>query len=282
MPIHAPLRRLVRTALALGAACYAAAAAGQGALPALPEGIKAEGLLKAGVRCDQPPYGFKDETGKFAGIETEMAIQIAAWAFGSPDKIELTCVTAENRIPQLNGKKVDILIATLGITPERARVVDFSKPYRWGGSDILVAKDSPIRKLDDVAGKTIIMLKGTTQAKWFEDNMPKLETLRLNTASDALQALKQSRGDGYTHDAATLVVIAAKDPTLRLVGEPFAVSDAAVGVRKNEPSWLAYVDAALDRMKAEGLYQTWTDKWVPAEIRPFYNDAFLKPKPVAR
>lgn len=251
-------------------------------LPPLPDAIKSEGLLKAGVRCDQPPYGFKDEAGKFAGIETEMAIQIAAWAFGSPEKIELVCVTAENRIPQLNGKKVDLLIATLGVTPERARVVDFSKPYRWGGSDILVPKDSSIMKLDDVAGKTIIMLKGTTQAKWFEDNMPKVDNLRLNTASDALQSLKQGRGDGYTHDAATLVVIAAKDPTLRLVGESFAVSDAAVGIRKNEPGWLAYVNSALDRMKAEGLYKKWTEKWVLAEIRPFYTEAFEKDKPKGR
>lgn len=275
------LRDLV-AASALVVTAYAGSAAAQGGLPPVPDAIKSEGLLKAGVRCDQPPYGFKDETGKFAGIETEMAIQIAAWAFGSPDKIELTCVTAENRIPQLNGKKVDILIATLGITPERARVVDFSRPYRWGGSDLMVPKESPIKKLDDVAGKTIIMLKGTTQAKWFEDNMPKVETLRLNTASDALQALKGGRGDGYTHDAATLVVIAAKDPSLRLVGEPFAITDAAVGVRKNEAAWLAYVNAALDRMKAEGLYQTWTEKWVPAEIRPFYVEAFVKEKPTAR
>lgn len=269
------------SAFAATAFTFSVAAQAQG-LPALPEAIKSAGVLKAGVRCDQPPYGYKDETGKFAGVETDMAIQIAAWAFGSPDKIELTCVTAENRIPQLAGKKVDILVATLGITPERARVIDFSKPYRWGGSDMLVPKDSPIKKLDDVAGKTVIMLKGSTQAKWFEDNMPKLEGLRLNTASDALQALKQGRGDAYTHDAATLVVIAAKDPSLRLVGESFAVSDAAVGVRKNEPEWLAYVDAALDRMKAEGLYAKWVDKWIPAEIRPFYVEAFTKPKPTAR
>ena len=281
MPISLHVRRLLPV-LAAVAALHAGSVRAQGALPPLPDAIKAAGLLKAGVRCDQPPYGFKDETGKFAGIETEMAIQIAAWAFGSPDKIELTCVTAENRIPQLSGKKVDILIATLGITPERARVVDFSKPYRWGGSDILVARDSPIRKLDDVAGHTIVMLKGTTQAKWFEDNMPKVETLRLNTASDALQALKQSRGEGYTHDAATLVVIAAKDPTLRLVGEPFALSDAGVGIRKGEAAWLAYIDAALDRMKSEGLYMTWTEKWVPSEIRPFYMDAFVKQRPEGR
>jgi polar amino acid transport system substrate-binding protein len=274
--------RLLPAAVAFAGLLAAAPSQAQTTLPALPDAIKATGVLKAGVRCDQPPYGFKDETGKFAGVETEMATQIAVWAFGSADKVELVCVTAENRIPQLNGKKVDLLIATLGVTPERARVVDFSKPYRWGGSDMLVAKDSPIKKLDDVAGKTVIMLKGSTQAKWFEDNMPKVDNLRLNTASDALQSLKQGRGDAYTHDAATLIVIAAKDPTLRLVGEPFAVSDAAVGVRKNETAWLAYVDAALDRMKTEGLYAQWIEKWIPAEIRPFYTDAFQKPKPQAR
>ncbi len=282
MQSHSWRPPVLSTLAAVAATVLSSGLASAQTLPPLPAAIKAAGVLKAGVRCDQPPYGYKDETGKFAGVETDMAIQIAAWAFGSPDKIELTCVTAENRIPQLSGKKVDLLIATLGVTPERARVIDFSKPYRWGGSDILVAKDSPIKKLDDVAGKIVIMLKGSTQAKWFEDNMPKVDNLRLNTASDALQSLKQGRGDAYTHDAATLIVIAAKDPTLRLVGEPFAISDAAVGVRKNEAEWLAYVDASLDRMKAEGLYAKWVDKWIPADIRPFYTEAFEKPKPTAR
>ncbi len=122
----------------LGAVLFASAATAQTALPPLPDFIKSHGVLRAGVRCDQPPYGFQDQNGKFAGVEVEMALQIAEWAFGSKSKAELTCVTAENRIPQLNGKKVDLLIATLGITPERARVVDFSEPYRWGGSDWLV------------------------------------------------------------------------------------------------------------------------------------------------
>ncbi len=266
----------------LGAVFLSSVSAAQTSLPPVPEFIKSHGVLRAGVRCDQPPYGFQDQNGKFAGVEVEMARQIADWAFGSKDKAELTCVTAENRIPQLNAKRVDLLIATLGITPERARVVDFSDPYRWGGSDLLVPKNSPIRKLDDVDGKTVIMLKGTTQAKWFEENKPKVETLKLNTASDALQALRQGRGDAYTHDAATLIVMASKDPELRLVGEQFAIADAAVGVRRNEGPWLAYVNAALTRMKKENLYLGWVEKWVPLDIRSFYVMVFTKPRPVAR
>ena len=261
---------------------FSSEAVAQTALPPVPDFIKSYGLLRAGVRCDQPPYGFQDQNGKFAGVEVEMALQIAEWAFGSKDKVELTCVTAENRIPQLNSKKVDLLIATLGITPERARVVDFSDAYRWGNSDLLVKKNSPIKKLDDVDSRIVIMLKGTTQAKWFEDNKPKVETLKLNTASDALQSLKQGRGDAYTHDAATLIVMAAKDPELRLVGEPFAVSEAAIGVRKNEAPWLAYINASLARIRREGTYAGWVNKWVAPEIRAYYVEVFTKPKPVAR
>jgi polar amino acid transport system substrate-binding protein len=276
------MTKLRRLAVAAQALILAVA----GSLPAmaqpLPEAIRAAGVLRAGVRCDQPPYGFRGSDGGYAGVEVEMARQMAAWAFGSADKIELSCVTAENRIPQLQAKRVDLLIATLGITPERARVVDFSEPYRWGGSDLLVKKDSPIRSLDDVRSRTVIMLRGTTQAGWFDANMPGLNSMRLNTAADALTALLQGRGEAYAHDAATLVVIAARDPSLRLVGEAFAVSDAAVGIRKNEAEWMAWVNAALARMKAEGLYATWLEKWVPAETRPFYASAFNDPRPAAR
>lgn len=266
------------------AACFALFAGGVAAqtLPALPGFIRDQGQLRVGVRCDQPPYGFRGPDGGFAGVEVEMARQMGVWAFGSADKADLTCVTAENRIPQLNAKRVDLLIATLGVTAERARVIDFSNPYTRAGSDLLVRKDSPIHKLEDVRTRTVIMLRGTTQALWFDTHMPGLNTLRLSTAADALQALQQGRGDAYAHDAATLIVIAARDPSLRLVGEQFATSDGAVGVRKNEPEWLAWINAALERMHAENLYTAWAEKWIPAEIRPFYLEAFAAARRPAR
>jgi len=99
-------------------------------LPAVPDQIKEAGELRAGVRCDQPPYDFQDNNGEFAGIEVEMSRTVALWALGSKDKVTFTCVTAENRVPQLLGRKVDFLIATLGVTPERQRVIDFTTPYR--------------------------------------------------------------------------------------------------------------------------------------------------------
>jgi polar amino acid transport system substrate-binding protein len=272
---------LLRFATTLFVLAICSAAIAQG-LPTLPDFIKAQGKLRVGVRCDQPPYGYQDQNGQFAGVEVDMARNIATFAFGSPDRAELTCVTAENRIPQLNSKRVDLLIATLGISPERARVVAFSKPYRWGASEILVAKDAPIKKLEDLSTKTIVVLKGSVQAKWFEDNMPNATTLRLNTAADALQALKQGRADGYAHDAATLVIIGAKDPTLRILGDAYQLSDAAMAVRKGEDAWVAYIDAAITRMRAEGMFRRSVEKWVPAEIRGYYIKVFEEQRPADR
>jgi len=251
-------------------------------MPPAPEAIKQAGVLRVGTRCDQPPYGFQDQTGAFAGVEVDMAKQIAGYIFGDPAKVEFTCVTAENRIPQLVAKKVDILLATLGITAERARVIDFTDNYNWGACDLVVFKDSPIMKLDDVKTRTVVMLKGTTQAAWFDANMPDLNTLRLNSISDALQALKQRRADAMAGDEATLIVIAARDPELRKVGELYGPSGAGIGVRKNEPATLAYMNAALVRMKAEDKFLPWIDTWVPPENRASYVQAFTGGKPDAR
>lgn len=256
------------------AGLFAGAAAAQ-ELPPLPAAIKSQGELRAGVRCDQPPYGFQDSKGNFAGIEVEMVKQIATWAFGSPDKAAMICVTADNRIPQLTAGKVDLLIATLGKTAERARIIDYANPYNWGGSDLLVLKDSPIKALADVKkAEMVAMLKGTTQAAWFDAKEPDVKTLRLNSISDALQALKQKRADAMAADLATLKVIAEKDPNVRIVGEPFAVSVGGVGLRKNEPEWLAYLNATMARMASEKLYGPWVDKWVSEDKRDFYKGMF--------
>ncbi|WP_296252578.1 transporter substrate-binding domain-containing protein [Pseudomonas sp. UBA4194] len=264
----------------IAAACLSLAGFAQAVeLPAVPAEIKEMGQLRAGVRCDQPPYGFQDGNGQFAGVEVEMSRQIAEWALGSRDKVTFTCVTAENRVPQLLGRKVDFLIATLGVTPERQRVIDFTTPYRWGASDVVVAKDSPIKRIADLNGKTLATLKGSVQAKWFEDHMPEVKTLRMNSAADALQTFRQGRADAYTHDAATLVVVAANDANARLIGEPFQISDAAIGVRKNDEAWRDYLSAAIARMHEERLFRGWVKAFVPENIQSYYLSVFEQAKP---
>ncbi|BBK36566.1 amino acid ABC substrate-binding protein [Allostella sp. ATCC 35155] len=252
---------LLRSAAVAALAAAVAGAATAQTMPPLPEAIQKAGVVKAGVKCDYPPDGFIDSSGKPVGVEVSLARQVAAYAFGSPDKTELTCVTTANRIPTLVSGKVDLVIATIGVTPQRAEVVDFSDNYAWGGSDVLVLNDSPLKGLDDLKGKTIIVIKGAWQIGWFEKNLPEVKMLRLDTVSDALQAMLQGRGVGYAHDLAVIKGLAQKNPRVRRLDELYQLGYRGAAVRKGEKEWLAYVNAAIKRAKSEGLVVQWIKKY---------------------
>ena len=236
-------------------------------LPPVPEAIKKQGVLRVGVKCDYPPDGYLDAQGKPQGVEVSLAKQIAAYAFGSADKVELTCVTAANRIPALQGDKIDLIIATLGVSAERAQVIDFSENYAWGGSDVLVPKDSPIKNLKDFAGKNVIVMKGAWQIGWFEKNVPSAILLKLDGISDGLQALLQKRADGFAHDLDVLRPIAKKNSDVKLVGEIYQLGYRAAGIRKGEKDWVDYVNAAITQAKQAGLISTWVKEHVESDLQ---------------
>jgi polar amino acid transport system substrate-binding protein len=234
-------------------------------LPPLPDAIKKQGLLRVGVKCDYPPDGYMDAQGKPQGVEVSLAKQIAIYAFGSADKSELVCVTAANRIPSLQGGKIDLIIATLGVSAERAQVIDFSSNYAWGGSDVLVLKDSPIKSLKDFAGKTVVVAKGAWQIGWFEKNVPTATLLKLDGISDGLQALLQKRADGFAHDVDVLRPISKKNAETKLVGEVYQLGFRAAGIRKGEKEWADYVNASIAKAYKDGLMTKWIKEYVEPE-----------------
>ena len=243
-------------------------------LPPVPETIKKQGLLRVGVKCDYPPDGYLDAQGKPQGVEVSLAKQIAAYAFGGADKVEFTCVTAANRIPSLQGGKIDLILATLGVSAERAQVIDFSDSYAWGGSDVLVPKDSPIKSLTDFAGKNVIVMKGAWQIGWFEKNVPSANLLKLDGISDGLQALLQKRADGFAHDLDVLRPIAKKNSDVKLVGEIYQLGYRAAGIRKGEKDWLDYVNAAIAQAKRDGLISKWVKEHVDADLQQAVIDTW--------
>jgi polar amino acid transport system substrate-binding protein len=265
---------VVSLSLALGLALAAGAPSAAQGLPPAPEAIKKQGLLRVGVKCDYPPDGYLDAQGKPQGVEVSLAKQIAAYAFGSPDKVELTCVTAANRIPSLQGGKIDLILATLGVSAERAQVVDFSDNYAWGGSDVLVPKDSPIKSLTDFAGKNVIVMKGAWQIGWFEKNVASANLLKLDGISDGLQALLQKRADGFAHDLDVLRPIAKKNSDVKLVGEIYQLGYRAAGIRKGEKDWVDYVNAAVAQAKKDGLIAKWVKEHVEADLQQAVIDSW--------
>ena len=243
-------------------------------LPPLPEAIKKQGVLRVGVKCDYPPDGFLDAQGKNQGVEVNLARQIAAYAFGSADKVELSCVTAANRIPALQGGKIDLILATLGVSAERAQVIDFSDNYAWGGSDMLVKKDSPVKSLKELAGKTVVVMKGAWQIGWLEKNVPTAQLLKLDSVSDGLQALLQGRAEAFAHDLDVLRPIAFKNAQVKLIGEIYQMGFRAVGIRKGETELVAYVNASIKKANADGLVAQWIKQYVDPELQSAVSESW--------
>ncbi|PVE20762.1 amino acid ABC transporter substrate-binding protein [Microvirga sp. KLBC 81] len=249
------LQHLSKTLLTAVAGCLIAGAAQAQDLPPVPQDILSKGVLRVGVKCDSPPFGSLDPSGKPVGIEVSMARRIAEFAFGSPDKVDLQCVTSEARIPSLNGQKIDIILATLGKFPERQKVIDFTEYYMWGTSNVMVPKGSPATKLAELKDKNICIVKGGSQAKWLNENIPGIKLTQLNTTSDCIQALRQGRVDGFVGDGGLVWSLSSNYPELRVIEEGLDLGFNAIGLRKGEKELQAFLDAALIKMKKEGYYE---------------------------
>ncbi|WP_246100158.1 transporter substrate-binding domain-containing protein [Cereibacter sediminicola] len=242
---------LLSGALALSGAAFAQAQD----LPPLPEAIEKAGQIRIGVKCDSPPFGASGPDGKPVGIEVEMAKKIGEFAFGSAEGAALSCVTSEARISSLNSGKLDLILATLGRTPARQEVIDYSNIYFWGSSNVLVAADSPVQTLADLENRTVIVVKGATQIKWLEANIPGIRIVQLNTTADGVQALMQGRADGFVGDGGLVYTLGGNYPKLRVVEEGLDLGVNGVGLRKNEPELQAFVNAVLEELRKDGFYE---------------------------
>ncbi len=122
--------------------------------------IVSRGTINIGVLVDLPPYGLLNDRQEPDGYDIEVAKLIGSYM---GVKVNLVTLTSPNRIPFLVTNKVDLIVATFGITPERAKQVMFSIPYSAIENVVFAAKDRQIRSLDDLKGLRVGVPRGTVQ-----------------------------------------------------------------------------------------------------------------------
>ncbi len=219
----------------------------------LPASIQSRGRLRVGVKCDSPPFGYIGASGTPTGYEVDIAHQLATYAFGKPDALDLECVKSADRIPYLTTNRIDIIIATLGYNDDRAKVIKFSKPYFSSDVRTLVKKGSGIDRVTDLKGKTVVHEKGSPVGTWFKKCLPEVQTVEYDTSSQSVTAVRQGRADAWATDGSVLANIAEKDKTLTVSG--FAYSAIwGMATSKDESELSAWLDAAIDKMQAEDLF----------------------------
>ena len=272
-----PFLRLATAAVAMVAALGMAACSGGAATSSsssgaqvgdrTPEQIQESGEIVIGIFSDKAPFGYIDADGKPAGYDVVYGDRIAA-DLGVTAKY--VPVDAAARTEVLASNKVDITLANFTVTPERAEKVDFANPYFKVSLGVVSPTSAEITDVSQLAGKTLIVTKGTTAEAYFEANHPEVKLQKYDQYSDAYQALEDGRGDAFSTDNTEVIAWAIAHPGfsvgIKSLGE---TSYIAAAVKKGNTALLDWLNNELVELGQENFFH----KDYEQTLAPVYGDA---------
>ncbi|NLH46579.1 MAG: basic amino acid ABC transporter substrate-binding protein [Acholeplasmataceae bacterium] len=225
-------------------------------------GSKAKKELIVGTEPAFAPFEFQKENSKdFVGFDIDL-IQAIAKQMGY-EKCTIQGMGFDALIPALDAKNIDVAIAGMTITDERAKKVNFSKPYYKSGLAIVVNKDNnAINDIADLKGKKIAVQIGTTGAMEAE-KIAGAKITSFNTNGEACLELKNKAVDAVIGDLpveAYFLQQGGKD-FAKIVGKTLTSEDYGIAVAKSNTALAKDVDKALDTLKQNGEYDKLYKKW---------------------
>ena len=225
--------------------------------------LKSAGKVTVGTKFDQPLFGLKNLEGKPEGFDVEIAKLVAGEMGIAPDNITWVESVSANREPFIQQSKVDFVVATYTINDKRKQVVDFAGPYYEAGQDIMVAKGNPegIKGPDDLAGKKVCSVTGSTPAENIRTNYPDADLTEFDVYSKCAEALKNGQVQAVTTDNVILLGLISQDPeAFELVGKPFTKEPYGIGVKKGDTEFRNFINDTLEKIQQDGRWQkAWDD-----------------------
>lgn len=231
------------------------------------EGIQEAGQINVGMLVDFPPFGLVDNQGNPAGYDADVA-GLLAEDLGV--ELNLVPVTGPNRIPYLLSGQVDILVASLGITPERAEQVDFSDPY--AGIEIFVFGDVDLEVSgpEDLSGYSIAVARASTQDTSITEVAPEDATIqRFDDDATAVQALLSGQVPLMGASNVVIAQIQAAQPDQ--YDTKFSLRQQSQGIvtRPGADEMMTYINDFLGRVKESGELDALHEEWIGSPLPEF-------------
>jgi lysine-arginine-ornithine-binding protein len=231
------------------------------------------GVMRIGTEGAYPPFEFRDATGALKGFDIEIGDALCA-------KMQVKCIWMpqdfDGLIPAMKAGKVDLIISSLSITPERAKAVDFSKPYYQSPSQFVALKNSGIS--DDpssLKGKTVGVQSGTNHQSYMEQRLPDITEKTYNTVQEAELDLESGRVDALLADKLVTYDWISKEGASKgfdfvgkPIADPLATGLIAIAVPKGDTASKARLDAAIDGLLKDSAYDRIASEYFPFDIRP--------------
>jgi len=207
------------------------------------------GKLTVAVFTDVPPIGFLDEKNQPTGIDVDVA---TAMAKALNVKLEFVSTTNANRIPYLLSNKVDCVVASFTMNPERRKVIEYSNVYFRGGAILVVnsknSKSVAVKSTADLKGKTIAVSKGSFNDEVITAIAGKTakEIIRFENVSDLYQSLKAGKVEAIVEDVVLAGYMTKNDyPEFKVTGDLLSNDLQGIGVRRGDQIWLNWINGFL-------------------------------------
>ncbi len=208
------------------------------------------------------PFEMMDqETGEMVGFDMDIISELAERA---GFEYNLRTMDFNGIIPAVQTGNVDIAIAGITITDERAEIVDFSDPYYDSGLRILVgANDDSVQDLEDLNGKKIGTKVGSTSYDFLQKNLgDDADITPYPGSSDMYMALLGGSVDAVFYDAPNVGYFSQTkgEGRVKVVGDLYEGQQYGI-VFVQGSEWVEPVNEALAEMKEDGTYDEIHAKW---------------------
>ena len=220
-----------------------------------------------GVKYDTKLFGLMDiESRKVEGFDIDIAKALTKEILGEDGEAEFVEVTSKTRIPLLKNGNIDAIIATMTISEERKKQVDFSDVYFDAGQSLLVNKKSSIKGIEDLdESTTVLAVKGSTSAENIRKHAPEAKVLELENYAEAFTALQSGQGDAMTTDNSILLGMSAENPQYVLAGDKFTDEPYGIALNKEQTNFQEALNKGLSEIKKNGEYNKIYKKWFNEE-----------------
>jgi glutamate transport system substrate-binding protein len=205
----------------------------------------ADDAVVIGVKNDQPGLGYEDAiSGERTGFDVDIARWIAASLGFDEDKIEYVTIPSANREQALINGDIDYYVGTYSITDKRKESIDFAGPYFLTGQGLLVAADDDsINGPDDLSGKIVCSVTGSTPLQRIRDEYSPGDTVEYETYTQCLEQLRAGSVDAVTTDQAILAGYVAQEPdAFKIAGEVFSEERYGVGLAKGDTALQEHIN----------------------------------------
>lgn len=227
--------------------------------------VKHRGVIRVGIRSDNPPHSFTDDSGKWIGFDVDIANAVAQ---DLGVRLEPVKVDELTRISYLQNGRIDLAIASISKTTKRAAQVDFSETYFFSKQSFLVPDDGA-KSFADLVGKRVGASRGSSSignwTNWLtaHGHAGKPDVVQFGDKQAAVAAVRQGAIMGWAEDYEVLAAYAKKTPGLRVLDDPggIGVKLDGIAMRKNQSDMRLAVNLALQQIASSGDYDAIYDRW---------------------